>query len=202
MSQGSHSTVFTIGHSLHPAESFADLLRRHDIEVVLDVRSTPGSSRAPQFGQEHLRQYLGRVGITYSYAGRALGGRPSDPSLYESGRVSYRRMAQSAVFGRAIRRIVAAARTHRVAIMCAEADPIECHRFLLIGRVLHERLIDVRHILATAAIETHAEGEMRLLEAVGLAQQSLFSDTASARGEAYALQEAKVAFAPTSSATR
>jgi uncharacterized protein (DUF488 family) len=196
MSRNTAFPVFTIGHSLHGDDRFLSLLVRHSIDILLDVRSSPFSRRAPHFNRPSIKGRLANVGIVYSFAGRTLGGRPDDESLYEQGRVSYERMAVTRSFVAGVRRIAVAARSNRVALMCAESDPIECHRFLLIGRALQEKSVEVSHILPNGELEAHAAGEERLLRAVGLAQTGLFQETGDAISEAYARQTARVAFSP------
>lgn len=187
--------VLTIGHSRHSEPEFLERLRAYSVDVVLDVRSAPFSRWVPHFNRPALREWLRRANIQYSFAGRTLGGRPSDESLYEFGRVSYEKIAERPSFVLGLRRIAAAARTHHIAIMCSEADPIECHRFLLIGRRLAERSVDVFHVLASGEAEGHTVSETRLLTAAGLAQSEIFSPSADALGEAYARQASRVAFA-------
>jgi uncharacterized protein (DUF488 family) len=186
--------VFTIGHSAHPPEHFAALLKRSGVDVVLDVRSSPFSTRAPQYNRFALKKWLAELGIVYSLGGEALGGRPRNPAFYVNGRADYLQMAQTEAFRRALRRVANAARSHRVALLCAEAEPIECHRFLLVGRALHQAGVEVQHILANGAVETQSAAEERMLKAVGLLQAGLFESVGSAVDRAYAIQSARVAY--------
>ena len=190
--------ILTFGHSDHSPERFRVLLQTQNIEVVLDVRSSPYSGRARQFNRPNMAQWLAAAGIRYLFAGRSLGGRPAEPSLYEHGRASYERMGQTTEFLSALRRIVAFSRHARCVLVCAEAEPLECHRFLLIGRVLSSRSVDVRHMLANGAVESHQAAEGRLIRLSGVAQSELFGAYGDALARAYALQEARVAFRPQS----
>jgi uncharacterized protein (DUF488 family) len=133
-------------------------------------------------------------GVRYVFAGRMLGGRPNDPSLYEYGHASYRRMAETSTFLDGLRRIAVLARKSRVALMCAESDPLECHRFLLVGRALFQKRMILQHILSDGSVERHDEGERRLVRLTGLAQSELFGSTGSVIAEAYSVQESRVAF--------
>lgn len=193
MNKASPQPVFTIGHSLHSSERFFELLAMHNIGVLLDVRSSPFSRRAPQFGRPELVASSRQAGIRYSFGGLSLGGRPTEPAFYDNGRANYERMASAPAFRTGIRRIATAAKASRVALLCAEADPIECHRFLLIGRVL-SKFVDVQHILASGQVEPHRRAEERMLAAVGLAQPGLFEGGSNALETAYSAQSARMAY--------
>jgi uncharacterized protein (DUF488 family) len=126
--------------------AFVDLLRRHDITLVADVRSQPYSRWAPQFNRETLERDLEEVGIGYRFMGDALGGRPSDPELYTAGYPDYGRMEQTGAYQRGIERLLDLSHSERVAVMCGEGDYRECHRHLLIAQTLLKRGVDVLHI--------------------------------------------------------
>jgi uncharacterized protein (DUF488 family) len=86
--------IYTIGHSTQPADRFIELLRRHDIEAVADVRSTPYSRLNPQFNREHIKSLLKEAGIAYAFLGEELGARSKDPAVYRNGRIDYDLLAQ------------------------------------------------------------------------------------------------------------
>ena len=131
--------LFTIGHSNHPAGRFLEMLRQHRIELIADVRSVPHSRRHPQFNREALAEELGQAGIGYEFLGRELGARADDPLLYEDGRVSYSRLAATGLFQFGLDRLRELAASRRTAIMCAEKEPLDCHRTLLVARNLLKR---------------------------------------------------------------
>lgn len=141
-----------------------------------------------------MKEWLGEVGVIYSFGGRHLGGRPSDPGLYERGQVSYDKMAATPGFTAALRRLLRGAKRSRVAIMCAEADPIECHRFLLIGRYLSAHAVPILHVHSNGAAESQSEGETRLLRELGLAQSDFFKPSIDALHAAYRAQASRVAY--------
>jgi uncharacterized protein (DUF488 family) len=178
------ATLYTIGHSNHAMVRFADLLRGATIERLADVRSTPFSRRNPQFSQKALAASLKDVGIDYWFLGDALGARPKDPALYDGDHVSFPRIAASTTFKDAIDALIENSAAHRIAIMCAEKEPLECHRLLLVGRALAERGADLRHILADGRIEPHAQTEDRLLH-LAKEQVDLLGDRATALDRAY-----------------
>ena len=140
--------IHTIGHSDHTTEAFVDLLRRHEISLVVDVRSQPYSRWADQFNRETLARDLKDAGIAYRFMGDALGGRPADPSLYDPGqeRPDYRRVEQTPAYQAGIERLLELARTRRVALMCGEGDHRQCHRHLLLAQTLLARGVRVLHV--------------------------------------------------------
>ncbi len=188
------SVVHTIGHSNHSAARFTALLQQHRISLVIDVRSSPQSRYAPHFNKQEIVSVLNQSGLEYTFAGRSLGGRPADPDLYDNGHVSYAKMSETSGFNSALKKMAALAREQSIAIMCAESDPLDCHRFLLIGRELVRRGTDVTHILSNGSSETHAGAEKRLLQALRLNQPGFFDEPLDVIAEAYRIQESRVAF--------
>jgi uncharacterized protein (DUF488 family) len=165
---GMTSTVYTIGHCNHTAERFLELLRGAGIAVVADVRSVPYSRRWPQFRRETLRGSLGAAGIPYVFLGRELGARPDDPACRREGRADYGLIAATEAFRDGLRRVEEGARRHRIALMCAEREPLDCHRTVLVARHLQARGSRILHILADGAIEAHEQTERRMLRGAGL----------------------------------
>lgn len=156
-------SVFTIGHSTHALDSLVGLLRRHGVGEVADVRSTPYSRFNPQFNRDSLANSLVSHRIRYVFLGRELGGRPDDPACYENGRIRYDRVAATPVFQRGLDRVLQDAAARGVAIMCAEKEPLECHRTLLVAQALGARNVAVQHIRADGTLEDHAAAMDRLL---------------------------------------
>ena len=157
--------AFTIGHSNHSAGAFLALLQKHYVNEVADVRSSPSSRYSPHFNYDNLNDTLEEAGIGYEFLGGELGGRPADRSCYDDkGRVMYDRLANTDFFDEGIRRVVRAADERRVAVMCSEKEPLDCHRTLLIAKVLEERGIAVEHILADGSAEKHYATMNRLMD--------------------------------------
>ncbi len=164
MSQA-NPTVLTVGHSNHPPEVFVSLLVRHGVDEVIDVRSAPYSRYTPQFNHEGLQRMLDDIGIGYRYMGGELGGRPADRSCYDAdGRVLYDKVAATDAFEDALRRVTWVADENRVALLCTEKEPLECHRTLLVARALTNGHVDVAHIQADGSLESHDDAMSRLLE--------------------------------------
>jgi len=154
--------IYTVGHSNHPIEKFLSLLTGHDITAIADVRSQPFSRRFPQFNKERLAQTLSEHGIAYVFLGKELGARSDDESCYENGQVQYPRLGATALFKQGIDRALTGAGKFRVALMCAEKEPLDCHRTLLVSRALEQRGAAIAHILADGSIETQAQAMTRL----------------------------------------
>ena len=142
--------IHSIGHSDHELEAFIELLHRYGVTTVADVRSQPYSRWVPQFNRETLARALEAAGLTYAFVGDTLGGRPSDPSLYDSeeaaARPDYERVASTPTFQAGIERLLELACDGTVAMMCSEGDHRHCHRNLLITPDLLARDARVLHI--------------------------------------------------------
>jgi uncharacterized protein (DUF488 family) len=167
-------TVYTIGHSNGTADRLMALLNRHSITAVADVRSQPYSRFNPQFNREDLASVLQASQLEYVFLGQELGARSSDPACYRDGRAQYALIAQTPLFEKGIERLRSGMDKFRVAILCAEKEPLSCHRFILIGRYLHEKGFDVRHILEDGSLEDHASSLLRLLALHGMQENNLF----------------------------
>ena len=162
-----HDTVFTIGHSNHEIEAFVELLRQHRVDALADVRSAPYSRFNPQFNREQIAAALKENGIHYVYLGQELGGRTDNFECYdEEGRIVFDRVAATETFQRGIARVVRGAAAHCIALMCAEKEPLECHRTLLVARELEKRGVEVGHIHADGRLESHDQAMSRLMDLV------------------------------------
>jgi uncharacterized protein (DUF488 family) len=187
--------LFTIGHSNYQLDRFLALLKQARVETIVDVRSKPFSRRFPWFSQGKLAERLREADIAYAWRGGALGGRPADPALMRRGVADYAAMAQSPAFQTAVAELIAEAHQNaQLCLMCAEREPLDCHRCLLITRALAERGLGVGHILSDGAIEPHAATEERLL-ALTRSNADLFqSDRAARLAEAYRRRAGNAAF--------
>ncbi len=186
--------VLTVGHANHSLEQFIALLGQHDVTAVADVRWSPNSRYGPQFNEATLAQALKASGITHISLGRELGTRPDDKACYEYGRVQYRRLAKTELFNKGLDRVIKSAATHRIALMCAEKEPLDCHRTLLVGRELAARGAAVSHILADGSLETHAQTMARLLQIAGLAEHDPLRSEDEKLDGACAWEEERVAY--------
>jgi uncharacterized protein (DUF488 family) len=186
--------VWTVGHSTQTPEAFVALVRRHEISVVADVRSAPYSRFSPHFNKDALQRSLKANGIKYVFLGRELGARSDDPTCYEHGRVRYARLAKTDLFQQGLDRLIRGAGEYRIAIMCAEKEPLECHRTILVARALVGRGVEVDHILASGQVEPHGDAMIRLLRVVGILREDLFRSEGELIEEALARQEERIAY--------
>ena len=188
--------VFTIGHSNHSPESFVELLAQHGVDEVIDVRSSPSSRYLPHFNHDVLSQILDDVGIDYVFLGGQLGGRPPGPSYYDAdGRVLYDRVSDTEFFDDGIGQVVRVADERRVALMCAEKDPLDCHRTLLLAQSLVKRGVAVGHILADGGVEDHIAALNRLVDMLKLPPNGdMFRSRDEVIAEAVARQAKKVGY--------
>jgi uncharacterized protein (DUF488 family) len=154
--------LFSIGHSNHSIEHFVSLLQGAGVTLLADVRSYPKSRYAPQFNREALEQSLPASGIGYLWLGKELGGMAREKITAEDFECGLGQLYDASV-------------RQPTAMMCAERDPLNCHRWLWLSRELTARGVKVAHILANGKIENQFETENRLLEAEGLAGEDFFS---------------------------
>ncbi len=181
--------LFTLGHSNLEMSDVLGTLLRHEIRVLCDVRSRPGSFRYPQFNRQPLEARLSAAKIRYEFFGEQLGGRPLDPQFYlPNGLVDYANRRRAPDFLEAVDRTLARAREVNTALLCAEEDPLHCHRFLLICPALVKKGALPMHLRRGGAIETHRDAEDRLLQLHGFADVT--SDSLFAQGREAALEDA------------
>lgn len=186
--------LFTIGHSDHKMAAFASLLTPHGVNVVADVRSHPYSRFHGQFNREVLGQSLKGLGIKYVFLGRELGARRAERESYRNRQARYDLISQLPAFRDGLERLRRRVASHRIALLCAEKDPITCHRAILVCRHLRSDPVDIRHILEDGSLETTEHAESRLLEMVGLPPQDLFHERAELIEQAYDLQAQRIAY--------
>lgn len=192
----SDRTLYTVGHFTHSLEDFVSLLRHHAVNAIADVRSLPYSRMCPQFNREALYLATKKVGIAYAFLGDELGARPKDKSCYVGGTVQYDLLARTPLFQKGLSRIVEGMRRHRVTLLCAEKDPLTCHRTILVCRHLVEiHGLTVQHILADGTLEKHNAAMNRLLSETGLQPEyELFHSYADLIDEAYARRGKQIAY--------
>jgi uncharacterized protein (DUF488 family) len=190
----SDGTIFTIGHSTHNIEAFLGLLQQHNISAVADVRSTPASRFNPQFNRDVLKASLTKAGIAYVFLGRELGARSEDRRCYVDGKVQYDRLAQAAGYQAGIERLDKGRVDHRIALLCSEREPLECHRAVLVSESLVARGVPVIHMLGDGAIEPHEASRLRLRKMHGLANDDLFHSAEELVAQALSRQEERIAY--------
>jgi uncharacterized protein (DUF488 family) len=185
--------IFSIGHSNHSIDKFLSLLESSKITMIVDVRSAPFSRMFPQFNQETLKRSLSDNSIGYLFLGDQIGGRSNDPGDYMDGQVLYKALANKEAFKTGMERLKEGSAKYRIALMCSEKEPLDCHRTLLVSQALASSDIVVGHIHADGTVEVHGDALVRLLSLHNLSSPDLFSDDTGRVQEALTLQEKKIA---------
>jgi uncharacterized protein (DUF488 family) len=185
--------LFTIGHSTHSIDRFLELLRLHSIEAVADVRSQPFSRWVPQFNRERLEKSLKEAGIHYVFLGDELGARRAEPEVYIDGVARYDNISQTPAFHEGLDRIRKGLQRFRLALVCREKDPLECHRTILVCRHLRDEA-QIAHIQPDGALESHADSETRLANEEEIPTADLFSAGGEQILSAYDRRAEKIAY--------
>jgi uncharacterized protein (DUF488 family) len=186
--------VFTIGHSIQTVERFIGLLKQHGITAVADVRSRPYSRMNPQFNREDLKKKLREALIKYVFLGRELGARSEDQSCYCNGQVQYDLLARTDLFKEGIERVKEGHLEFRIALMCAEKEPLECHRTILVARELANAGIPVVHILYDGQTEKHQDAIGRLIGMLRIPNADMFREEAAVIRDAYEKRGREIAY--------
>jgi uncharacterized protein (DUF488 family) len=194
MNTDTNQLIFTIGHSNLEFAKFVALLQPHGIQVVADVRTSPYSQYNPHFNREPLQRALRKHGIRYVFFGVELGARRSEPECYVDGRADYALISRVPAFTQGIDRLIRGAANMRIAVMCAEKDPLECHRCILVSPHLRDRGLRVLHILTDGSLESHEEAEKRLVHLFELQERDLFRTADEIVAEAYKMQSDRIAY--------
>ncbi len=193
--------IYTVGHSRHSPEHLLKLLRQQGVALLVDVRSRPYSRYVPHFNRSQLQSMIRQSGLTYHFMGEVLGGYPESREFYdEKDEVDYGQLAASPQFLAGIGDLKRIAGEQCIALMCSEEDPLRCHRFLLLGRLLVEHGISVKHIRSDGRVQTQdeleEEGSIHNVNGSGAVcspqqhcQQQLFPDAGADADPAAALEK-------------
>jgi uncharacterized protein (DUF488 family) len=196
------SIIYTVGHSTHEISYFLELLKEYSVNCLVDVRSVAASRYNPQYNQKALVKSLQDNGIQYIHMPAEFGARHTDPALLnEEGQVDFIKVQNSAAFRSGVERLRVLINSGlTVALMCAEGDPLDCHRFSMISVALQRDGFDVYHIMKDQTVKTNAELEMQLLKKYKkkLSQPDIFNQPASRDQvkEAYRLRNKDIGFSP------
>lgn len=166
--------IYTIGYSSFSIEDFVNTLRHYGITMIADVRSSPYSRFRPDFRKDALQRHLADSDIACLFLGNLLGARIKHPEVYKGGKLSYALLSNSDFWKQGIDQLMDEAKTYRLALMCAEKDPINCHRTFLVSRTLRLSPVRILHILHDGSLEEHAVTEKRLLALHNLDQPDIF----------------------------
>ena len=155
--------LFTVGHSNGTAEKLLSLIRLADVNCIIDVRSVPASSYSPHFNKEPLQHFLKDNGILYGHFGDEFGARRSDSII--DGQVNFEKAVTTDAFQKGVQRIEKGlANGYRIAFMCSESKPLDCHRFSMISRYFVDNGYEVNHILHSDEIVPHSELEKEMID--------------------------------------
>lgn len=187
-------TLLTIGHSDHELPEFLSLLSQHEISAIADVRSQPYSRFHPQYNREVLSEALSRAGVQYVFLGNELGARRTERESYRDRQARYDLISKLPAFRAGLDRLRNGVSKHRIALLCAEKDPLTCHRTILVSRCLRHDPFDILHVLEDGSTETTEQAETRLLDVLGLPQGGLFQSRAELIEQAYDMQSLRIAF--------
>jgi uncharacterized protein (DUF488 family) len=189
--------LFTIGYSSYDIKPFIKVLRKFHISAVVDVRSSPYSQFKSDFNKEHLQTALRKHNIEYVFLGDYCGARIDDRSCYKNGKVDFNIVATTEKFQDGIGRIKNGTKSYTLALMCAEKDPITCHRFVLVCRNLLDKNFNIIHILDNGKTEIHKDSELRLLKLHRLNHPEFFRTDLQRLEDAYNRQADKIAYEDT-----
>ena len=197
--------LYSIGHSNHTQEEFLELLTKHDVNCIVDVRSVPASKFTPQFNSEPLKCFLKRHNIPYLYFGDEFGARRTD-CLDENDQVNFEKAIDTPNFMRGVNRLMKGLEGgFHISLMCSEANPLECHRFSLISRYFYDKGMDVQHILKDGCIVSHAVLEKEMIDEFLHARKSRLPELdllfgtytqEDQRQDAYRLKNKEIGFRP------
>jgi len=159
------NTIFTIGHSQHPMKHFIELLNMHNINYVIDVRSTPYSKYAQEYDRENIKNILKQNNIEYCFMGKSFGARQDDRTLYTtSGYLDFEKVAMADKFNVALSSVKRGMENNNIALMCLEKAPIDCHRAILVGNAFYRANCNVEHILEDGILKNHDQLNLELLD--------------------------------------
>ena len=187
--------IYTIGCSTHSQQSFIDLLKKNHINVLIDVRSIPYSLHTPQFNKETLMDALSKNYIRYMSFAEEFGARRKEPEAYTANHVDFQKVIDLPVFLKGVERVKKGIeKGYKIALMCTEKNPEDCHRFSLVSRGLKKKAnIDAIHILFNGQLQTTEQIEEKILS-----QNNILNDLFLGDGsieKAYQIVEKHIAFA-------
>ncbi len=192
--------LYTIGYTSYTRDDFLQALKNHKIDVIADVRSSPYSSYYKEYNQDILKKTLKENSILYVFLGKELGARPSDKSVYKEGIVDFSLVKNLSIFQEGISRLEKGLKDYNIALLCAEKDPIQCHRTILVSSGLHPKY-SINHIWEKEKheknifpVESHSELENRLIGEHFKNQLSLLYDREQMLEIAYKKQEKNIAY--------
>ena len=195
--------IYTVGHSTHSVEYFIELLQEYAINCIVDVRSIPASSYNPQFNKAALSSLLKKYHIVYLHFPEEFGARHNDPNLLdEDGKVDFEKVRQSDNFKQGVDRLKKGLeKGYKIALMCSEAEPFDCHRFAMISTYLDQVGFEVKHILKDKTVKSNIQLENQLLKKYDkkIPKPNIFEPEITIESQlafAYKLRNKEIAYSP------
>ena len=188
------NTIFTIGYSVHEIYDFINILKKYNINALADVRSQPFSGYKPEYNKKPLSISLKKENIIYIFLGEECGARTSNSECYSNGKANYSLIANTDSFKKCINRIKKGMKKYNICLMCAEKDPVNCHRTVLICRNLKYDYINIKHILSDGSLEDHSLTEKRMMKLNKIPESDLFMPKEELLQKAYDKQGEKIAY--------
>lgn len=157
--------IYTIGYSPFTTDDFISILHRENIDVIVDVRSIPFSSRFDSYNRENIQFKLRQENIGYLFFGKEFGARPEDKNLYTNNIADFNKMSNSIDFISGYNRVLNGLLRYNICFMCSEKDPIDCHRSILITNFIKNNIddISITHILPDK-FETQENLDKRVID--------------------------------------
>ena len=196
-------TIYTIGHSTHQLDFFLELIKTVEINCIVDVRSIPASTYNPQYNQNSLKNFLKNNHITYLHFAEEFGAKQTDDDLLDNeGKLDFEKVRKTRLFHYGLERIWQGIdKGFRIALMCSESEPLDCHRFSMVSIGLENDGFEVKHILKDKSVKTNLELEKELLKkyAKKIPQSNLFEPEITFEmqlKEALRLKNKEIGFSP------
>lgn len=195
--------IYTVGHSTHPLDYFLELLKKHSVNSLIDVRSVAASSYNPQYNQHSLKRFLKNNDISYLHFAEEFGARHTDPDLLDDeGKVDFQKVRDSKIFKNGIERLKQGLeKGFVISLMCSESEPFDCHRFSMVSIALENDGFNVMHIMKDNTLKTNVQLENQLLKKYDkkLPKPDMFNPNVTLEEQltvAYRLRNKEIAFSP------
>lgn len=190
--------IFTIGYTAFPNQNdFVAMLKKYNVPYVIDVRSYPIASQFYAiYSKPTLEPLLKNHNIIYRNYAKEFGARQENREYFmEEGCLDFKRFTKSKEFLNGVEKIKKTlSLNYNLALMCAEKDPIDCHRTIMVSRALNLLGFDIKHILATGNLQTQKEIDFRLLKFYHLDESSLFQTKDELIDEAYIRKNIQIGY--------
>ncbi|UTY23688.1 DUF488 domain-containing protein [Treponema denticola] len=187
-------TLYSIGYSSYNIEVFINILKSMHIDAIVDVRSSPYSRYKPEYNKETLKQKLLDNNIYYVFLGSELGARSEDDTCYIGDRADYSRISKTDNFKKGVNRLINGLEKYTIALMCAEIDPLRCHRNILVCRSIRKYNVNISHILDNGRIETNDSAETRLVSEYSMNKNDMFMTEEEVIESAYDRRSLEIAY--------